>query len=217
MLTLVASALAGGDCIDDAGAACRWDGRCSRLRIKAPSTLGTFLRSFRWGHVSTRPREQLLARASSRGRTAAPDHRPGLPICETYGLATRAIPASVAIRCWPLPPAPRRADGGCARARPTPFGALDSCGSRVRSQGTTHGAGRQRFLYPRHRRRLPPDGCPLLHHHPARQPAQSHEAIPEAGRPFLTGWTVPPMWPRPPTPPSRVRRTPRRCGSSSGG
>ena len=52
-LTLVASALAGGDrrrrC-----AARWWDGRCSRLR-KAPSTLGTFLRSFRWGHVR-RPR-----------------------------------------------------------------------------------------------------------------------------------------------------------------
>ena len=34
MLTLVASALAGGDCIDDADAMrCgRWDGRCSRLR-----------------------------------------------------------------------------------------------------------------------------------------------------------------------------------------
>ena len=27
-------------------------------------------------------------------------------------------------------------------------------------------AGRQRLLHPRHRRRLPPDGCPLLHHHP---------------------------------------------------
>ena len=33
MLTLVASALAGGDCIDDGRCAARWwDGRCSRLR-----------------------------------------------------------------------------------------------------------------------------------------------------------------------------------------
>ena len=32
---------------------------------------------------------------------------------------------------------------------------------------------------------------------------------PKARR-FLTGWTVPPMWPRPPAPPSRPRRTPRR-------
>ena len=52
MMTLVASALAGGDCIDDAdvlrtgGTACTLGGT-----VKAPSTLGTFLRSFRWGHV----------------------------------------------------------------------------------------------------------------------------------------------------------------------
>ena len=37
------------------------------------------------------------------------------------------------------------------------------------------------------------------------------------GRRFPTGWTPPPMWPRPPMSPSKVSRTPRRCGSSSGG
>ena len=48
------------------------------------------------------------------------------------------------------------------------------------------------------------------------------EAIPEdAWTPIPywmdgTGWTAP-MWPRPPAPPSRLRRTPHRCGSSSGG
>ena len=52
MMTLVASALAGVDCIDDAdalragGTACALD-----CVVKVPSTLGTFLRSFRWGHV----------------------------------------------------------------------------------------------------------------------------------------------------------------------
>ena len=36
------------------------------------------------------------------------------------------------------------------------------------------------LLHPRHRRRLPPDGCPLLHHRPpARPPAQSHRGLPE--------------------------------------
>ena len=47
LLTLVASALAGGDCIDDA-AALRAGGTASVLgcTVKAPSTLGTFLRSF---------------------------------------------------------------------------------------------------------------------------------------------------------------------------
>src|SRR5450759_3458245 len=52
VLTLVMSALAGGDCIDDA-AALRAGGTARVLgcTLKAASTLGTFLRSFRWGHV----------------------------------------------------------------------------------------------------------------------------------------------------------------------
>ena len=91
MLTLVASALAGGDCIDDAGAL-RAGGTVGVLGcvVKAPSTLGTFLRSFRWGHVRQLDRvsRQLLARAAGAG--------PGessltidldSTICETYGLA----------------------------------------------------------------------------------------------------------------------------------
>ena len=84
MMTLVASALAGGDCIDDAdvlrtgGTACTLGGT-----VKAPSTLGTFLRSFRWGHVRQLDRvsRELLARAWAgwgRTRRLAPDHRPGL-------------------------------------------------------------------------------------------------------------------------------------------
>ena len=66
MMTLVASALAGGDCIDDADAL-RTGGTDGALggTVKAPSTLGTFLRSFRWGHVRQLDRvsRQLLARA----------------------------------------------------------------------------------------------------------------------------------------------------------
>ncbi len=66
MMTLVASALAGGDCIDDADAL-RAGGtaRVLGFRAKAPSTLGTFLRSFRWGHVRQLDRvsRELLARA----------------------------------------------------------------------------------------------------------------------------------------------------------
>ena len=52
MMTLVASALAGGDRIDDADVL-RTGGTAQTLGcvVKAPSTLGTFLRSFRWGHV----------------------------------------------------------------------------------------------------------------------------------------------------------------------
>ena len=66
MLTLVASALAGGDCIDAADAL-RAGGTVGVLGcvVKASSTLGTFLRSFRWGHVRQLDRvsRQLLARA----------------------------------------------------------------------------------------------------------------------------------------------------------
>jgi hypothetical protein len=52
LLTLVMSALAGGDCIDDADALrAGGTGRILGFAVKAASTLGTFLRSFRWGHV----------------------------------------------------------------------------------------------------------------------------------------------------------------------
>ena len=83
MLTLVASALAGGDCIDDADVL-RTGGTAQTLGcvVKAPSTLGTFLRSFRWGHVRQLDRvsRELLARAWSAGagpRRRAIHHRPG--------------------------------------------------------------------------------------------------------------------------------------------
>ena len=93
MLTLVASALAGGDCIDDADVL-RTGGTASAIGcvVKAPSTLGTFLRSFRWGHVRQLDRvsRELLARAWSAG--AGPGDGTltidlDSTICETYGLA----------------------------------------------------------------------------------------------------------------------------------
>ena len=93
MLTLVASALAGGDCIDDADVLRA--GSTDRVLgcvVKAPSTLGIFLRSFRWGHVRQLDRvsRQLLALAWSAG--AGPGDAPltidlDSTICETYGLA----------------------------------------------------------------------------------------------------------------------------------
>ena len=93
LLTLVASALAGGDCIDDADALRA--GRTSSVlgcMVKAPSTLGTFLRSFRWGHVRQLDRvsRELLARAWASG--AGPGDGPftidlDSTICSTYGLA----------------------------------------------------------------------------------------------------------------------------------
>ena len=93
MLTLVASALAGGDCIDDADVL-RTGGTAGAIgcAVKAPSTLGTFLRSFRGGHVRQLDRvsRELLARAWATG--AGPGDTPltidlDSTICETYGLA----------------------------------------------------------------------------------------------------------------------------------
>ena len=92
IMTLVASALAGGDCIDDADAL-RAGGTAGVLDclVKAPSTLGTFLRSFRWGHVRQLDRvsRELLARAWQAG--AGPGDAPltidlDSTVCETYGL-----------------------------------------------------------------------------------------------------------------------------------
>ena len=93
LLTLVASALARGDCIDDADAL-RAGGTEEVLgcTVKAPSTLGTFVRSFRWGHVRQLDRvsREVLARTWAVG--AGPGDEPltidlDSTVCETYGLA----------------------------------------------------------------------------------------------------------------------------------
>jgi hypothetical protein len=91
-LSLIYSALAGGDCIDDArtlGA-----GRTAAVlgqEVRAPSTLGTFLRSFRWGHALQLDvvSREALTRAWRAG--AGPKEGPltidlDSTICETYGL-----------------------------------------------------------------------------------------------------------------------------------
>ncbi len=92
LLTLVMSVLAGGDCIDDANAlrAGATD-RILGFTVKAASTLGTFLRSFRWGHVRQfdRVSRELLTRGWAAG--AGPGSEPltidlDSTICETYGL-----------------------------------------------------------------------------------------------------------------------------------
>jgi hypothetical protein len=92
LLTLVMSALAGGDSIDDTDALrSGGSGRVLGFTVKAASTLGTFLRSFRWGHVRQLDRvsRELLARAWAAG--AGPGGEPltidlDSTICETYGL-----------------------------------------------------------------------------------------------------------------------------------
>ena len=81
LLTLVASALAGGDFIDDADVL-RTGGTAGAIGcvVKAPSTLGTFLRSFRWGHVRQLDRvsRELLSRAWAAGAGPAKEGGPSV-------------------------------------------------------------------------------------------------------------------------------------------
>ena len=116
---LVASALAGGDCIDDADVM-RASGtaRVLGFTAKAPSTLGTFLRSFRWGQVRQLDRvsRELLARAWQAG--AGPGDAPftiDLEVDDLRDLRTgqamiarhQRLPIAVRgaiTRCWPSPP-----------------------------------------------------------------------------------------------------------------
>ena len=128
IMTLVSSALAGGDCIDDADVLRTGRTACALgCVVKAPSTLGTFLRSFRWGHVRQLDRvsRELLARAWQAG--AGPGDAPftidlDSTICETYGLAQGGRPPPRLYRCTGLSPTAgrrrrnrRRADGPAAR------------------------------------------------------------------------------------------------------
>ena len=100
MMTLLASALADGDCIDDdvlrTGGTGLHPGQHGQGAIHPPlsrgQALGPFLRSFRWGHVRQLDRvsRELLARAWAAG--AGPGDGPltidlDSTICETYGLA----------------------------------------------------------------------------------------------------------------------------------
>jgi len=92
-MTLIHSALTGGDSIDDADALRAGDTQAVLGHtVLAPSTLGTFLRSFTWGHARQLDKvsAELLARAWAAG--GGPGNEPftidvDSSIHETYGLA----------------------------------------------------------------------------------------------------------------------------------
>ena len=120
-------------------------------------------------------------------------------ICETYGLAKEGArhhgytgqrgyhPRRWHRRRADVPTAQRPGQHGPGRrSLPARDGGP---GAPRRSHRTTHGAGRQRLLHPRHRRPLSQDGCPLLHHHP---PAPSVRNIIEVIR--QSEWTPIPYW-----------------------
>ena len=207
VLTLVASALAGGDCIDDADAL-RAGGTAGVLGcvVKAPSTLGTFLRSFRWGHVRQLDRvsRQLLARAwQARAGSGDAPFTIDLDstICETYGVAKEgarhhgytgargyhpllAVAAGTGdVLMARLREGRANTARGAAHFLREPLPAGDGgAGALLWGQRTTHSAGRQRLLRPHCRCRLPGGGCPLLHHRPsAQKPAGSDRGDTRAG------------------------------------
>src|SRR5690606_34275452 len=92
-LTVIGSALAGGDCIDDVAALAAGATRRLFDGVRAPSTVGTWLRSFIWAQVRQLDAVTriLLARAWAAG--LGPDLDADLTIdidstvVETYGLA----------------------------------------------------------------------------------------------------------------------------------
>ena len=201
VMTLVASA-SGGDCIDDADAL-RTGGTARTLggTVKAPSTLGTFLRSFRWGHVRQLDRSrELLARAWATGAgpgdgpltidLAPPSARP--TVWPSWGTSSRlyrqaglspvlAIAAGTGdvLMC-------RLREGRANTAR----GAAHSCVKRWGGCATEGPAGNSRCgptaaSTPISSSRR----CALLHHHPpAQKPAERSRPYPRrTGDPILDG------------------------------
>ena len=244
MMTLVASALAGGDCIDDADVL-RTGGTARALggTVKAPSTLGAFLRSFRWGHVRQLDRVSRELRSRAWAAGAGPGPGPltidlDSTICETYGLAkegARHHGYTGARGYHPLLAVVAGAgDVLMARLREGRANTARSAAHFLRETvGRVRCAGARGQLTVRADSGFYPHSvaaaCRKLdgrYSITIRQRARLRNligAIPEdAWTPIPywmdgTGWTAPPMWPKPPTPPSRVSRMPRRYGSSSGG
>ena len=172
---------------------------------KAPSTLGAFLRSFRWGQVRQLDRvsRELLARAWAAG--AGPGDAPftidlDSTICKTYGLdkeGARHHGCTGARGYHPLP----------GRRRPLPAGD-GGTGSLQRGPGGNSRCGPTAASIPI---AWSPSAASWTCASPS--PSASTKACTISSRPyprrtgrwFPTGWTAPPMWRRPPAPPSGRR------------
>ena len=242
MLTLVASALAGGPPvadIDDSDAL-RAGGTEQVLgcAVKAPSTLGTFLRSFRWGHARQLDRvsRELLARAWAAG--VGPGDDPltidiDSTVCETYGLVKegaqrhnyagqRGYHPHIAIAAGTGDVLMVRLCQGRANTARGAAHFLRETVSRVRYAGATGpltvrptAASTPIPLLPSTAIRVSASQSPSAS---ARACATSSRRYPRRiGRPFLIGWKAPPTWPRLNTSHSAVSPTPQPYVSSFGG
>ena len=232
VMTLVASALAGGDCIDD-DAVLRTGGTACALGavVKAPSTLGTFLRSFRWGHARQLDRvsRELLAWAAGAGPGDAPlTIDLDSTISEIYGPAkegarhhgytgARGYHPLLAIAAGTGDVLMARlregrantARGGAHFLRET-VGRVRHAGAKGQLTVRADSGFYVHTLVAACQRRMSASPLPS-----ASTPAcaiSSRQYPRRTGRPSPTGWTAPPMWPRRPTPPSRPGPTPRRYG-----
>jgi len=152
-MTLVHSALAGGDCIDDADVLRAGDTEAVLGHgVLAPSTLGTFLRSFSWGHCRQLDKVagELLRRAWAAG--AGPGEAPvtidvDSTIAETYGLAkqggvfghtkVRGYHPLLAVRAGTGDVVHSRLRGGNAHSGRGAAGFLTESFNRVRAAGAT--------------------------------------------------------------------------------
>ena len=238
-MTLGASALAGDDSIDDADAL-RYGstGRVLGWVVKAPSTLGNFLRSFRWGHFRQLDRvsRELLARAWATG--AGPGDLPltidlDSTICETYGLAKervrqhcytgqRGYQPLLAVAAVTDEVLMARLREGCANTARGAAHFLRETLGRVRYAG---GGGQltvradsgfythSNVAFCSKMKAASPSPC-------ASTPSCAISSRPyprRNGRPSPIGWTAPPMWPRLNTHFSVASPMPLRCSSSSAG
>ena len=236
LLTLVVSALAGGDCIDDADALrSGGTGRVLVCVVKAASTLGTFLRSFRWGDVRQLDRvsRELLAWAASgtRGPPLTIDLDPTL--CETYGLAKegarhhgytghRGYHPLLAVAAGTGEVLMARLREGRANTARGAAHLLRETVSRVRHAGVKGQLTvRADSGFYTHAVVAICRKTKVRFSITVRQRAslrQLIEAILEdARRPIPTGWRAQPMWPRRSIPHSGLNTMPRRCGSSFAG
>ena len=220
-------------------AARRWDGRCSRLQGQGAIHLGHFPAQLPLGpRPSTGPGEPGSAGPGlgrwGGTRRRAVHHRPrfhhlrdlrtgqgGCPPPRLYrqaGLSPAAgrgrrhrgrvdVPAArgPGQHCSGRRSLPAR-DGGDGCATPAP-GDNSRCGPTAASMPTPSSPSAAGWMSASPSPSANTKACAISSR---RYPRRT-------GRRFLTGWTAPPMWSRPPTFPLRVRPAPRRCGSSSGG
>ena len=92
-MTLIHSALAGGDSIDDADALRAGDTQAVLGHVVlAPSTLGTFLRSFTWGHA----RQLDVVSGELLARRGGP-----LPVRVLAASPSMSTPPSTRPTAWP--------------------------------------------------------------------------------------------------------------------